>query len=139
MICRKQFRVLITAGFALLVGTHPASALTPQVYCASLAATSCEVLNVDFPTVASYFDTNNFRGNSTNNVLIKYCRNQNFRVVMYAINSVTVTNSSGLSSFSSASQSISIRDKNALAVTVSSFDTATLCALQYNGTYNVLP
>ena len=55
-------------------------ALTPQKYCESLAATSCELLNIDI--VAGTVDTNLSIAPIAN---IKYCRNQVFKTITYEL------------------------------------------------------
>lgn len=63
---------LLNVVFILLFFSESVFALTPQKYCESLAATSCEVLNVE-------------PGGCTDNanacsIIIKYCRNQQYKI-----------------------------------------------------------
>ncbi|WP_415062528.1 hypothetical protein [Bdellovibrio sp.] len=62
-------------------------AMTPQKYCESLAATSCEVLNMDVLPVAMATRGSPSGSESlvqqSSHLLIKYCRNQKFRMAFY--------------------------------------------------------
>lgn len=57
-----------------------AEALTPQKYCESLAATSCELLNIDINS-GSMDSSASFAAIAN----IKFCRNQVFKTVTYEL------------------------------------------------------
>jgi len=64
-----------------VAGAAPAAAQqTPQTYCASLPATSCEVLNVEVSTVAGSNSAWTSPWAYGGIAIIKYCRNQQFRI-----------------------------------------------------------
>jgi len=124
MIAPKIVLALFLAGVLLVAGSAPAAALTPQVYCASLASTSCEVLNItgEINFVSAY------GGGSVLPITIKYCRNQNYRTVFYETGNPVKT----------FGYNLAIIDSNGNSVTVAALDTASLCAATYSGT-NILP
>lgn len=67
---------MLSLVFILMISAVSAQAMTPQKYCESLAAVSCEVLNLEISGTNS--------GSNTSIAVIKYCRNQNFRIQVTA-------------------------------------------------------
>lgn len=124
--------------FSLSVGVllipMGSQALTPQKYCESLAATSCEVLNMDVLPVA--MATRGSPGGSetlvqqSSHLLIKYCRNQKFRMAFYDY-STKYLSSGYVPDYDSAGAKISLaRAKNGGAETVAvELSSAGLCGI----------
>jgi hypothetical protein len=70
--------------FAALLLTSPAAAITPQKYCESLDAVSCEILNYEMKRGDTFFYGSN-SGQHLPMLQVKYCRNRSFRFAAYNI------------------------------------------------------
>lgn len=93
----KLARWIVVCGLAY---ASTSWAITPQKYCESLAAMSCEVLNHEVqpgPGVAVAVNSSgpgpNMFSASSPILQIKYCRNRSFRSVFYSITSTPPTSS----------------------------------------------
>ena len=85
---RSTIKNALFAGILAAIAAAPATAQqTPQTYCASLPATSCEVLNVDLGGWAN--SGTSFTGMG----IVKYCRNQQIHIIPFAAGYRTSTNS----------------------------------------------
>lgn len=85
-------KALMTTILTLFFTLNTFAIVTPQKYCQSLAATSCEVLDYEFNVGgAGYGNTSNERFGAPY-LHIKYCRDQLFKSMTYTINH---TNSTG--------------------------------------------
>lgn len=71
--------ILVIMIITMVQLTHAAGVTTPVQYCASLAATSCEVLNWEYSMAAN-------SGGNYGTLLIKYCRNQKAGAVVLGVN-----------------------------------------------------
>lgn len=67
-----KFSLSFTLGFYILLIAQSSWALTPQKYCETLAATSCEVLNLELAACSN---------NSACSGMLKYCRDRKFQIV----------------------------------------------------------
>ena len=78
-LSKKIICAALSLGFMLVGNLSLAAPSTPQKYCQSLAAVSCEILNVEIGGCG----TSNYC-----NGIIKYCRNQQMRIAIFTITAI---------------------------------------------------
>lgn len=108
---KKNFLI----GLVILIFGLNTYAITPQKYCESLAATSCEVLNYEFIN-----DPN--EGRNVSAVVYKYCRNRDFKMVRYSKNASAVDGSLGY---------LTVTNPRSSTYTINVYFGATACGQSY--------